>query len=311
VTISPAQAQATFTEAMEGFYGKLSGPVGMKVKQLATGLELNWNADEMFQTASTLKVPLLYELYRQADAGEIDLQERVTLRHADRVPGSGVYQHLDDGLQPTMRDLGELMITVSDNWATDIIFRRLGKDRVTTMLEETGMSRTSLPLTIRELFCVLAELDPNDPKVTWEYLREYLKTYNPSPTNPGMIADRHNDVSTPADMVRLLELIDAGTGLSSESRTELIDILKHQNFTSIIPYRLPTDAGIETAHKTGSLRGVKNDVGIVYSPDLTYAIAFMSRGQDDVPAVVDAMSHASRWVWDYLSRLTDNASSAA
>lgn len=303
MSVSHDQAQADFSAAMSGFYDDLSGPVGMKVTVLATGLELTWNPDEMFQTASTLKVPLLYEFFRQVDAGEIDPAERVTLRHDDRVPGSGVYQHLDDGLQPTMRDLAELMITVSDNWATDIIFRRLGKERVAAMLQELGMTHTFLPLTIRELFCAYAELDPDDPQVTWEYLREFLKTYEPSPTNRGMVANENNDVSSPADMVRLMEAIEAGTGLTPESREAAISILKHQNFTSIIPYRLPTGVGIETAHKTGSLRGVKADVGIVYSPDLTYAIAFMSRGQDDIPAVVDAMSHASRWVWDYLSGL--------
>jgi beta-lactamase class A len=81
----------------------------------------------------------------------------------------------------------------------------------------------------------------------------------------------------------------------------MIEILKHQNFGSIIPARLPIDEKIETAHKTGSLRGIKNDVGIVYSPRITYAIAFMSKGQDDVPEVVDRMARASRWVWDHLT----------
>ncbi len=303
MTVSPDQAQADFTTAMTGFYGDLSGPVGMKVKVLATGLELTWNPDEMFQTASTMKVPLLYEFFRQVDAGEIDPTERVTLRHTDRVPGSGIYQHQDDGLQPTLRDIAELMITVSDNWATDIIFERLGKERVTAMLQETGMTRTFLPMTIREWFCAYTELDRDDSTVTWEYLKEALKNAEPSDSNRCMVANDNNDVSTAADMVRLMETIDAGIGLSAESREDAISILKHQNFTSIIPYRLPTDSGIEPAHKTGSVRGVKNDVGIVYSPDLTYAIAFMSRDQDDVPAVVDAMSYASRWVWDYLSDL--------
>jgi beta-lactamase class A len=293
--------QGAFTAAMEDAYGGLSGPVGMMVQDLDTGQVLTWNEREVFPTASTLKVPLLYEIYRRADAGEIDLAERVTLRHADRVPGSGVYQHLDHGLQPTLRDLAELMITVSDNWATDIIYRRLGRDRIATMLQELGLTRTSLPLTIRELFCTLAELDPDDPNVTWEYLREYLKTYDPRPDNIGMLPDPRNDVSSPADMVRLLGIIHRGEGLTAGSRDAMIDILKHQNFTSIIPFRLPTGVGIETAHKTGSLRGIKNDVGIVYSPQVSYAIAFMSRGQDDIPAVVDAMSHASRWVWDTLS----------
>lgn len=294
-------AQVAFARAMEDLYGGLSGPVGMKVKVFDSGLELDWNADEMFPTASVMKVPLLYELYRQADGGEIDLGERVPLLHKDRVPGSGVYQHLDEGLQPTIRDLAELMITVSDNWATDIIFARLGKARVAAMLNEVGMPRTSLPLTIRELFCRLAELDPADPAVTWEFLRDYLKTYDPAPDNPGLVADRTNDVTSPADMIRLLERIHTGEGLTSPSRDAVIDILKHQNFTAIIPYRLPIGTGIEVAHKTGSLRGIKNDAGIVYSPDLTYAIAFFSKGQNDIPSVTDAMSHASRWVWDHLS----------
>ena len=128
VSADPTTLQDQFTTAMEGFYGSLSGIVGMKVQDLDTGLTLTWNEHEVFPTASTLKIPLLYELYRQADAGEVDLTERVTLLHSDRVPGSGVYQHLDEGLQPTYRDLAELMITVSDNWATDIIYRKLGRE---------------------------------------------------------------------------------------------------------------------------------------------------------------------------------------
>jgi beta-lactamase class A len=300
-TTDTTTCQESFNAAMEGFYGNLSGPVGMMVQDLESGLTLAWNDRGIFPTASTLKVPLLYEVYRQADAGEIDLAERVTLRHADRVPGSGVYQHLDEGLQPTMRDLAELMITVSDNWATDILYRRLGRERIAAMLRELGLAQTSLPLTIRELFCTLAGLDPDDPSATWAYLREYLKDYDPGPDNLGLRPDPRNDVSSPADMVRLMGIIHRGEGLTPESREAVIEILKHQNFSSIIPFRLPADAGIETAHKTGSLRGIRNDVGIVYSPTVSYAIAFMSRGQDDVPAVIDAMSHSSRWVWDTLS----------
>jgi beta-lactamase class A len=293
--------QQIFEEAMEGLYGSLSGTVGMMVKNLDSDFELTWNHLEMYPTASTLKVPLLYEVYRQADAGDLDLTERVTLLHKDRVPGSGVYQNLDEGLQPTIRDLAELMITVSDNWATDIIFNRLGKDRVAAMLAERGMTSTFLPMTIRELFCALSELNPDDPKVTYDFLREFLETYEPAEDNVGMVADARNDVSSPADMVSLLEAIHQGVGLTEASREGVLDILKHQNFSAIIPFRLPNGEEIKTAHKTGSLRGVKNDVGIVYSPKTNYAIAFMSKGQDDVPAVVDAMSHASRWAWDFMS----------
>jgi beta-lactamase class A len=293
--------QAQFEKAMGEFFNNLSGPVGMMVKDLDSGLELTWNQNQMFPTASTLKIPLLYELYRQSEAGEVDLTERVTLLHKDRVPGSGVYQHLDEGLQPTVRDLAELMITVSDNWATDIIYKLLGRERIAAMLSELNLTNTSLPMTIWEMFVTLASLDPADPQITYEYLRDFLKTYDPSPDNIGLLGDARNNVSSAADMVSLMETIHRGDGLTETSRDSIIDILKHQNFTSIIPFRLPTGEEIETAHKTGSLRGIKNDVGIVYSPKVTYAIAFFSRGQDDIPAVVDSMSHASRWVWDHLT----------
>lgn len=293
---------AAFQSAMSRLFEGLPGKVGVAVRELRPGgRSLDWNANETFPTASTLKIPLLYELYRQAESGRVDLDERITLRHADRVPGSGTLQHMDDGLTPTLRDLAELMIIVSDNWATDIIYGRLGKGAVAGTLASLGLNRTYLPMTIRELFATLVGADPADPELTYEALRDRLREQVPAADNPGMAFDARNDVSTPADMARLMTLIHAGHGLSDGSRDAIIDTLKHQNFTSIIPHRLPPERRIETAHKTGSLRGVKNDVGLVLAPGAAYAIALMSREQDDVPEIVDRLSHASRWVWDRLS----------
>ena len=293
--------QDAFSEALADYFGNLSGLVGVAVHDFATGTDFTYNADEIYPTASTLKVPLLYTLYRLADAGELDLSERVTLSHKNRVPGSGVLQHMDDGLQPTLRDLAELMIIVSDNWATDLLWNRMTKKTVNATLAEIGMTQTSLPMTIFELFATLAGADPAAPETDYDYLMEYLKDYDPQSDNPAMGFDARNDASSPADMVHLLKLIDASEGLTAESREAILDILKHQNFTTILQGRLPTGEGIEVAHKTGSLRGVKNDVGLVYSPKAHYAIAFLSRGQDDIPEVVDRMSRVSRWVYDSLA----------
>lgn len=293
--------QKTFEAALSDYLSDLSGEVGVAVRDIESGDDFGYNATEIFPTASTLKVPLLYVLYRLADGGEIDLQERVTLAYANRVPGSGVLQHMDEGLQPTLRDLAELMIIVSDNWATDLLWNRLTKARVNATLSEIGMTQTSLPYTIHELFSTLAEADPTAPETTYDYLKTYLKDYDPKPDNPAMVYDARNDTSTPADMVRLLTLIDAGEGLSESGREEILTTLKHQNFTTILQGRLPGREGIEVAHKTGSLRGVKNDVGLVYSPKTRYAIAIMSRGQDDIPEVTDRLSRVSRWVYDSLA----------
>jgi beta-lactamase class A len=294
--------QARFTEAMEKHFGHLSGTVGVMVGMLGDdGRQLTYNHEEVFPTASTLKTPLLYELYRQADEGKIDLTGRVTLQHKDRTPGSGVLQDLDEGLQPTIRDLAELMIIVSDNWATDMVYERIGKENMAATLRNLGLNQTHIPMNIHEMFSALMEVDPSDPKVDYQFLKDGLKDYQPSDDNIGYASDERNDVSSPADMVRLMILIDQGYGLSDESRTGVIKILKDQNFNTIIPARLPDREGIETAHKTGSLRGIRNDVGIVYSPKVNYAVAFMSKGQDDIPEVVDQMARASRWIWDYLT----------
>lgn len=300
-TSAITDTQRDFTAAMNDHFGSLSGPVGVMVRDFGTGLELAWNETEIFPTASTLKTPLLYELYRLADAGEIDLSERVTLRHADRTPGSGILQQLDEGLQPTIRDLAELMIIVSDNWATDMVYARIGKERIARMLDSLGLHQTHIPLNIREMFCALAMVDPGDPTVDYEFLKDHLKNQRSPDDSIGYACDPRNDISSPADMVRLMTLIHEGHGLSPDSREAIIRTLKNQNFSTIIPARLPLDHGIETAHKTGSLRGIRNDAGLVYSPTINYAVAFMSKGQDDTAEAVDRMARASRWIWDFLS----------
>lgn len=307
MNINSTQAhQTAFGDAMDRFFADLGGNVGVMVHDFGSGIELVYNHEEIFPTASTLKTPLLYELYRQADAGKIDLSERVTLSHANRTPGSGVLQDLDEGLQPTIRDLAELMITVSDNWATDMVYERIGKEAMRSTLQELGLRSTFIPLSIREMFCALAGVDPDDPAVDYHFLKDHLKRETPSPDSVGFACDERNDVSTPADMVHLYTLIHEGHGLSEGAQEGVMKILKDQNFNTIIPARLPLDAGIETAHKTGSLRGIRNDAGLVYSPTLNYAVAFMSKDQDDTAETVDRMARASRWIWDYLGdRATD------
>lgn len=296
-----AVTQQQFTEAMDTFFSGLDGNVGVMVDHLDTNLTLEYNADESFPTASTCKSPFIYELYRQAEEGTIDLTERVTLSHGNRVPGSGVLQNMDEGLQPTIRDLAELMIIVSDNWATDLLYNRIGKDAMANRLAEIGLTNTYLPLTIWEMFCLISGQDPADSTLDYDALREALKQGNPPLDHPGLTGGTHNNSSSPRDLATLFRMIHEGVGLSEESREAVIQTHKNQNFGTMIPARLPIDQKIETAHKTGSLRGVKADAGIVYSPKVNYAIAFMAKQQTDVAETVDRIAHASRWVWDQLS----------
>ncbi len=292
---------AAFEAAMRDFQERTGGTLGVMVRDLNTGDELRWNAEHSFPTASTLKVPLLYALYRLAQDGAIDLSERIALTCEDRVPGSGVLQYLDAGLQPTIRDLAELMIIVSDNYATDLCYRLVGRERLAASLAELGLGGTHLPHTTWELLAHVGGLDLADTGLTYDTLLARLKgSGSDDPEAPYI--DEEYDRSTPHDMIRLLALIDEGHGLSQESREGIFRILKHQSINDRIPAKLPEDAGIEVAHKTGSVRGVRNDVGIVMAPGVRYAIAIMTRGLPVAAAAVPVLADASRWVWDALSR---------
>jgi beta-lactamase class A len=289
--------QAAFEAAMREFEKQTGGTLGVMVRDLRSGAELRWNAEMSFPTASTLKVPLLYALFRLAQEGEIDLTERVVLGAEDRVPGSGVLQYLDAGLQPTIRDIAELMIIVSDNFATDLCYRRVGRQRLAASLAELGLAGTHLPHTTWELLAHVGGLDRADPELTYDTLLERLKGSGSDDPEAPYVDDDY-DRSTPADMICLLALIDEGRGLSAESREGILRIMKHQTIGDRIPAKLPEDAGIEVAHKTGSVRGVRNDVGIVTAPDVKYVIAIMSRALPDPAAAVPVLAEVSRWVWD-------------
>ena len=124
---------------------------GMAAKHLETGRELAHQADDLFFTASTFKVPILIELYRQVDAGIVDPVARLELTDEARSPGGGTLKELDSGLRLTIHDLAMLMIIVSDNTATDMLYNLVGRDRLNDTMRKLGLHRTSLPMTCREL----------------------------------------------------------------------------------------------------------------------------------------------------------------
>ena len=136
------------------------GVVGVAVKDLAGDAEVLVNADDLFPTASVMKVPILVALYREVEACRVDVDRRVLLEPGHVVPGSDVLADLAPGLAPTVKDLATLTITVSDNTATDMILELVGTERVAETVREQGMARTQLPLSTRGLLFSMVGLDP-------------------------------------------------------------------------------------------------------------------------------------------------------
>lgn len=273
--------------------------VGVYARHFSSGREIAVNAERRFPTASTVKVPILFALYRKAAAGALDLQQRMTLEAAHRTAGSGVLQDLDIGLQPTVHDLATLMITVSDNQATDMLYHLLGGAFIQQTATEVGMTETHTPQTIRALLYDMVGMDEHNPAHGYEMNRELLRSGARNSSGWALGVGDDNDVSTPQDMVMLLSRIYQGDDPSRAACDAMIDILKRQKFNTILPLLLPAET--EIAHKTGSLHGVRNDVGIVYAPGESggpYAVAVMSRNMADPIAGARTLADISRAVWD-------------
>lgn len=280
-----ADAQAR----LEAMLATLDGEMGLAARDLATGAELLVNADLVCPTASTFKVALLYELLRQGDAGRLDLATRLTPTRAQQlVPGSGVLQDLDPGGSFTLKDLATLMIVLSDNAATDIIHGLLGREAIAGALRDLGLSRTSLPLTTRALLYDLVGLDPTDPAHTYDLVRDRLRRREGPSAPLSLQPDPANDISTPRDMMTLMQAIVEARGLSAAARATALDIMRRQKYTDRIPLRLPT--GVVVANKTGSITGVRGDVAHVEAPDHPFVIAILSRNLKDELAATRLMA---------------------
>ncbi len=247
--------------------------MGVSATQLATGKHVGYREDELFALASLIKLPILVTLYEEALADRVDLRERVLYRATSRTAGSGVLQDLDDGLACTLRDLAVLMITVSDNTAADLLLARVGKGRVERAMDRYGAGSIRIPFSIHELLCELVDLDPQAPGLYAE-LRERLRV---SAGSGGRAAvPEHSDRGTPRDVCRLCLLLEQRKILDPAACTAVLDVLLRTKTQTRLPALLPK--GTRVAHKTGTIRGARNDAGVVYAPSGPYAVAILSRG---------------------------------
>lgn len=287
---------ATLAE-IERVAAATGGIVGVAATQLATGRHLGHREDELFPTASVIKLPLLVTLYEDALAGRIDLGERIRYDGTTKVAGSGVLQYLDDGLAPTLRDLALLMMAVSDNTATDLLFDRVGKARIEATMDRLGLPSIRVPFDIREMLMELVDLDHSRPG-GYDELRRRLRLSLGSGGRSMVPAEA--DRATPADTCRLLARIESRAILDDASCAAIIELMKKIQSATRIPGLLPK--GTVVAHKTGSYRRLRNDVGIVYAPNGPYVIALFARElpRDDIEDDA-ALARISRLVYDAFS----------
>ncbi len=267
--------------------------MGIAATDLATGRHVAIHGDELFPLASLVKLPILVTLYDGVRAGRVDLAERVRYDARIRVPGSGVLQDLDDGLELTVRDVATLMITVSDNTAADVLLARLGRERVEATMREIGAPSVRVPFSIRELFEELTDARGAD----YDTLKERLRV---SAGSGGRAVVAEQSVrATPGDIGRIFELLERRAILDPPSCDAVLDILRRTKTDTRIPALLPK--GTIVAHKTGTIRGVRCDAGIVYAPRGPYSVAILSKGVGNDLRVDVALAEISAWLYETMS----------
>ena len=144
-----ATSVASVLDEVQVLLAGFSGTVGLWARSFDSGEEIAWQPLETFPAASTIKVPILCEVFRQAGEGRFTLADARTLKTDDQVGGSGILKDLTAGLALTVKDLATLMIVISDNTATNMLIDLVGLDAVNASCERLGLSGTRLEFRVQ------------------------------------------------------------------------------------------------------------------------------------------------------------------
>ncbi len=242
-------------DAVFKLYGSVE--VAVSIIDPSNSLVLHGNGSRLFHAASTMKVPVLIELFRQASLGRFSLEESLLVRNEFKsiVDGSifAIQDDSDDSIYKrlggymSLRELAYQMITVSSNLATNILIDYVSADSVQTTSERLG---TVNSVTLRGV--------------------EDLLAFEQGLSNR----------TTSHDLATLMEALRTGTAVSSEADAEMIEFLLDQQFNSMITSGMPE--GVRAAHKTGSITGFHHDAAIIYPPQgESFTMVIMTEGLDD------------------------------
>jgi len=272
---SPEELKKHITEVL----AEQPGVFGIAFKDLTTGEEILINEHELFHAASTMKTPVMVEVYKQAAEGKFSLKDSILIKNEfisifdgstfsiSPAVDSDTLLYKEIGKKRTVYSLMYDMIIVSSNLATNLIIELVDARNVTNTLRSIGAN------DIRVLRGV-----------------EDTKAFD---------AGMNNQV-TAYDLMLLFEKIDKEELVNAEASMAMMDILLNQQFNDIIPANLP--AKVKVAHKTGWITGVHHDSGIVFLPDgRKYVLIILSKELKNEKEGVKTLASVSKMIYDYVT----------
>ena len=256
-----------------------SGTFSVAFKNLESGEEILINENESFHAASTMKTPVMIEVFKQASQGKFSLNDSIPIKNSfksivdsseyslDSTDDSQTELYKKIGVNSTIYDLMYQMIIRSSNLATNIIIDLVGAKNAHQSMHDLGATN------IRVLRGV-----------------EDQKAYD----------EGLNNTTTALDQLVIYEQIAKGKIVSREACEKMMDILDDQELNSIIPSKLPKSTRV--AHKTGSITGVNHDAGIIFRPDgAKYVLVLLSKDVKEKEEAIEAMSEVSKMIYDSMS----------
>lgn len=246
-------------EAIRARIGDFPGTVSLYAKNLDSGATFGVRETEPVRTASTIKLAILCSVFDQVSRGQAKFTDALTVTAAEQVSGSGIIgTELSAGDQLPLSDVVHLMIVLSDNTATNMILERFGADSVNAYLDRIGIKTT------RSLRKIRGDGNQLKSAAGWSKAGEL-----PENKKYGI------GVSTPRDMVTILDRLEHGEIVSQDASKEILAILKRcQDNTGIRRHF----GDLTVANKTGALDALRSDVGIVYSKGGRIAMAITVDG---------------------------------
>lgn len=234
------------------------GHVALYAKNLTTGATVSLDASRPVQTASVIKLPLMLQAFEQVQAGKLKLTQPVVLTRENQVQGSGILNILDPGLTMTLKDAITLMMTLSDNTATNMVIDTVGLAPTNEMLARMGL------------------------RDTYFYKKVFKPAEGPMPPDEKQFG---LGKTTAEEMARVLESVYRCDMGSRELCLEMITIMRNQQDHDMAPRYLVTPAASEAlsavADKVGALDDVRNDVALVYTQRGPIIISIFTYDNED------------------------------
>ncbi len=259
--LAPVRADtATLRHKLDSLVNSHHGVIGYSIIDIDNNVRMSRRGDETFPTASLIKVPILVTVYDLVAKGQLSLSDPLTVLKIDQVPGSGVLQYMHNGMALTIEDAAWLMITLSDNTATNILLDRIIIRRVWAKMDSLGLHNTKVH--------------------SKSFLRNSSVAIDSS-VKYGL------GVTTPNEMARLFELMALGKAVNPASDSAMLNILEHnENDDKLQRFNY----GARAAHKSGETDQVRNECSLFYLRNRLVVCA-LSKENKDTRYAVDTEAH--------------------